>query len=113
MHPDMGGFRGRVGKCDGLIEGDARLVGAIELHEKAALDPEEMKIAGQFLIQRLDHRERGGRALDLGDCDRPIEGNDGRGLQPLQGGIELIDLRPIRVLRPRRMGVHAGDGGRT
>src|SRR5579864_4748213 len=81
VHPDMGGFRGRIGKRNRLVEGNASFVGTIELHEKAALHPEEMKIAGQSWAERLDHRERGVRPLDLGDGDGPIERDDRGGLE--------------------------------
>src|SRR4051812_23762554 len=81
MHADVRGFGGRIGKRNRLIEGDARLLVAAELHQKAALDAEEMEIARKLGRQRLDHVERGLRTVDFGHCHGPIERDHRRGLQ--------------------------------
>ena len=47
MHADVGSLGGGMGKRDGTAEGVASLLGAAELHQKGALDAEEMEIALQ------------------------------------------------------------------
>src|SRR5882672_2811051 len=48
MHADVRGLGGRVRERDRLIESDARLLVAAELHQEAALDTEEMEIAREL-----------------------------------------------------------------
>src|SRR5215216_1431062 len=77
VQPDVRGFRRRMGECDRLVERSARLLGASELHEQRALHAEEMEIAGERRGERLDHRQGGGRPLDLADGDGAVERDDG------------------------------------
>ena len=98
----MGGFRRRVRERDGLVEGDASLLCAAELHQQGALHPEEIEISGELRRQRLDHRQRRGRTVDLGHGHGAIERDHRRRLQPLERCVEEIDLRPVGVFRPDR-----------
>src|SRR5262249_986392 len=97
LHADMRRLGGSIGERDSLVEGGAGFVGAAELHEQRALEAEEMKIAGERLGQRLDQRQRRGRAFDLAGGDGAIERDDRRPLQALPRGVELGDLPPIRT----------------
>src|SRR5436309_15641196 len=97
MLADVRGLGGRVGERDRAVEGDTRLLVAAELLEQAALEAEEMEIAGERLGQRLDHRERGLRPAQLGDRDGAIERHDRGGGELLERRIKQIDLTPVGV----------------
>ena len=56
-------------------------------------------------------RERRRRAAHLGDRDRAVERDDRRGLQPLERGVEQIDLRPVGVLGRCGARMQRGDRG--
>src|ERR1700733_11071058 len=45
MHADMAGLRHRAGPCNGLVEGDAGILRAAELHEEPALHAKVVEIA--------------------------------------------------------------------
>ena len=109
--PDVSGLRGGVGERDGPVEGDAGLLRAAELRQEGALHAEEVEIAGEPRLQRLDQGERRRRTLDLGESDRAVERDDGRGREPLQRRIEPLDLRPIGLLGRSGPGVEGGDRG--
>ena len=107
----MGGLRRGMGQRDRPVEGSAGFLIAAELHQEGTPDPEEMEIAGERLGQGLDHLEPSRGAAQLGDRHGPVEAHHRRRLQPLQQGIELVDLGPVGLLEPHRMGMDAGNGG--
>src|SRR5262249_24238188 len=59
--------------------------------------------------ERVDERERRSRAVDHGARRGAIQGDDGGRLNALQKLVETNDLRPVRVLGPRRLTVQGGD----
>jgi hypothetical protein len=62
-----------------LAEGDARLGIPAELHQEGAFNSIKVKVARQLLGQRLDHRKRRGRPLDLAGSDGPVRVTTGDG----------------------------------
>src|SRR5918995_7487851 len=58
---------------DGLVERDARFVGAAELVQPRAFRAEEVEVTLQLVAQRLDHFESGSGTAQLGDGNCAIE----------------------------------------
>ncbi len=97
MVADLGRLLRRAGERDRPVEGGPRLAGASELHQEMSAGAVEIEIAAERIRERIDQRQRGCGAVDLGDRHRAIEGHHGRGLQPLQDPVERLDLAPVRV----------------
>jgi ABC-type multidrug transport system fused ATPase/permease subunit len=103
----MGGLCGRVGEGDGAAEGVAGLGLAAELGEKRPAQTVQAEIAAERPLERLDQGERG-RAADLRDGDRAVEGDDRRGLHLLERGVEALDPGPVG--RGGALRMQRGDG---
>src|SRR5215510_10088748 len=77
-HADMRSLRSRVRKRQCALETRPSLLRTIELQQKCAPQSMKMKIPGQWIGERIDHRKRGCRAVNPGHRDSPIESNDRR-----------------------------------
>src|SRR5262249_38252008 len=100
LHADVRRFRRRVGERNGAIERVPCFLVAPQLLQQGAPQAEEIKIARQLSRERLDHRQSRLGPPHLRHRDRAVERDHRRRLQPLEGGVECVDLVPVGVLGP-------------
>ena len=66
-------------------------------------------IAGQLVLEAVDGRKCHLRAVELGDRDGSVEGDDRRGVEADELVVEGDDLRPVGVAYVAGGGVHGID----
>jgi hypothetical protein len=54
-------------------------------------------VAGQLVLETVDGRQCHLRAVEFGDRDGPVEGDDRRGVEAEELVVEGDDLRPVGV----------------
>ena len=86
-----------------------RLSLAAESIEQLAAHGGEILAVAEDVVESVEHRQRGGGTLGLGDGDGPIEPHDRRAGELLQLGVQGGDRRPVGGGRRRRGGVGRGD----
>ena len=81
--------------------------------EQVGADRVEAVVVGHAIVvvERREQVEAGARAVDHRHRDRVVEGDHRVGRHALEQLVEREDLRPVGVLRGRRLVVDGGDRG--
>src|SRR5450755_3620388 len=105
----VGGLGGVACQLDGFAVGRARLLTAAEPAQQLGAGRMVGVIAGQLVLKTVDGRQCHLRAVELGDRDGPVEGDDRRGVEADELVVEGDDLRPVGVTYVAGGGVHGAD----
>ncbi len=106
---EVGAFGRVLGGVDRGVVGVLRLSASTEPAQQVGAGGVPRVVLGER--QPVDQREGDLRAVQLGDGDRAVEGDDRRRVEPGQLVVQRDHLRPVRVGRGRRVGVHGVDRG--
>src|ERR1700722_16834919 len=107
----VGDLAGVARQLDGLVVRRARLLTAAQPAQQVGAGAMVGVIAGQLVLQTVDDRQRPLRAVELGDRDGPVEGDDRRGIDADELVVEGDDLGPVGVAYVTGGGVHGTDRG--
>jgi hypothetical protein len=91
----VGDLRGVARQLDGFVVGRARLLAAAQPAQQVGAGRVVGVIAGQLVLKTVDGRQCHLRAVNLGDRDGPVEGDDRRGVEAGELVVEGDDLRPV------------------
>ena len=93
----VGGLGGVARQLDGFVVRRARLLAAAQPAQQVGAGRMVGVIAGQLVLETVDGRQCHLRAVELGDRDGPVEGDDRRGVEADELVVEGDDLRPVGV----------------
>ena len=93
----VGGLGGVARQLNGFVVRRARLKTAAQPAQQIGAGRMVGVIAGQLVLKTVDGRQSHLRAVELGDRDGPVEGDDRRGVDADELVVEGDDLRPVGV----------------
>src|SRR5262249_57108240 len=113
---EVGRLGGVARQRDRLVVCRARRLTAAQPAQQVGAGRMVSVISGQRVRETVDGRERHPRAVELGDRDRAVEGDDRRRVEADELVVEGDDLRPIGVAYVaggRENGVDRGEDMET
>src|SRR5215467_14451196 len=103
---DLGGVARQL---DGFVVRRARLLTAAQSAQQVGACRMVGVVVGQRVLEMFDGRQCHRRAVELGDRDGPVEGDDRGGVEADELVVEGDDLRPVGVAEVACGGVHGVD----